>query len=163
MPDGVVDGDFRSVDVDVGSIAVVASGEELRVGIQLPLDDLLRLVVEEEGSGQVVVGCISIKFQREGVSVLGQTGDGGVSLQFVSWRADVDDRILVVIVVVGKVGQCGMKVELLVGIVEIAVEYQGFVECQRDVEELLKPSAVFDVCFDSYFVVGGLYALVESW
>ena len=48
MPDGVVDGDFGSVDVDVGSIAVVAGGEELRVGIQLPFDDLLRLVVEEE-------------------------------------------------------------------------------------------------------------------
>ena len=105
MPDGVVDGDFGSVDVDVGSIAVVASGEELRVGIQLPFDDLLSLVVEEERGGQVVVGCIGIEFQREGVTVFGQTGDGGVCLQFVSWRADVDDRILVVAVVVGKVGQ----------------------------------------------------------
>ena len=137
MPDGVVDGDFGSVDVDVGCIAVVAGGEELCVSIQLALDDLLRLVVEEERGGQVVVGCIGIEFQREGVTVFGQTGDGGVCLQFVSWRADVDDRILVVIVVVGKVGQCGMKLELLVGIVEIAVEDQGFVECQRDVEELL--------------------------
>ena len=70
-----------------------------------------------------------IEFQREGVSVLGQTGDGGVCLQFVGWRADVDDSILVVAVVVGKVGQCGMKVELLVCIVKIAVEDQGFVEC----------------------------------
>ena len=32
----------------MGCIAVVAGGEELRVSIQLPLDDLLRLVVEEE-------------------------------------------------------------------------------------------------------------------
>ena len=63
------------------------------------------------------------------MTVFGQTGDGGVCLQFVSWRADVDDSILVVIVVVCKVGQCGMKVELLVGIVEIALEDHGFVEC----------------------------------
>ena len=63
MPDGVVDGDFGSVDVYVGCIAVVASGEELRVGIQLPFDDLLRLVVERERGGQVVVGCIGIEFQ----------------------------------------------------------------------------------------------------